>query len=159
LFAAAVLLAATPVNAQQTGAANYPDKPVKIVVSTSAGGGVDTVARLVGDRLTKILGQPFVVENRGGAGGNIGADAVYNAEPDGYTLLPRNRRRSPQATLYKKLSFDPRKLVPVAILSSIRTCSWSRTIFRQDHEEFMVYVKANPGKLNPHRRARHDLAS
>jgi tripartite-type tricarboxylate transporter receptor subunit TctC len=150
VFAAALLIAATPVNAQQTGAANYPDKPVKIIVSTSAGGGVDTVARLVGDRLTKILGQPFVVENRGGAGGNIGADAVYNAEPDGYTLLASQPAPiTTNATLYKKLSFDPTKLVPVAILSSIPNVLLVKNdLPAKTAQEFMAYVKANPGKLN-----------
>src|SRR3954470_5775331 len=83
---ALLLLAATPAAAQDA-AANYPSKPVKIIASVPAGGGVDTVARIVADGLQKKFGQPFVIENRGGAAGNIGAEAVYNSEPDGYTLL------------------------------------------------------------------------
>src|SRR5262245_7798634 len=79
----AALLAATPVNAQS----DYPNKPVKVVVTVPAGGGVDTVTRLVTERMRNVLGQPFVVENKGGAGGNIAADAVFQAPPDGYTLM------------------------------------------------------------------------
>src|SRR6478672_4822839 len=71
----------------QDGAADYPNKAVKIVVSVPAGGGVDTATRIFAERLQNKLGQPFVIENRGGAGGNLGAEAVYGAPPDGYTLL------------------------------------------------------------------------
>ena len=150
IAAAAALLTAAPANAQQSSAANYPDKPVKIVVSTSAGGGVDTVARLVAERLTRILGQPFVVENRGGGGGNIGADAVFNAEPDGYMLLASQPAPiTTNITLYKKLSFDPTKLVSVAILSSIPNVLLVKNDFpAKTAQEFMAYAKANPGKLN-----------
>jgi tripartite-type tricarboxylate transporter receptor subunit TctC len=143
------LFAATPADAQQ-GAGDYPNKPVKIVVSTAAGGGVDTVTRIVAERLRAKLGQPVVVENRGGAGGNIGAEAVYQAEPDGYTLLAS--QPSPITTnvvLYKKLNFDPTKLVPVAILSSIPNTLLVKNDFpAKNLQEFMTYVKANPAKLN-----------
>ena len=84
---AAVLMATSPALAQQDPAADYPNRPVKIIVSVPAGGGVDTVTRIFAARLQQRLGQPFVIENRGGGGGNIGAEAVYTAEPDGYTLL------------------------------------------------------------------------
>src|SRR5258707_12429219 len=85
LTAAAVLLALSPVVAQNP--ADYPSKPVKIIVTVPAGGGVDTVTRIFAERLQQKLGQPFVIENRGGAGGNVGAEAVYVATPDGYTLM------------------------------------------------------------------------
>jgi tripartite-type tricarboxylate transporter receptor subunit TctC len=147
---ALVLFAAAPANAQQGGAADYPNKPVKIVVSTSAGGGVDTVTRIVAERLRGKLGQPVVIENRGGAGGNIGAEVVYQAEPDGYTLLAS--QPSPITTnvvLYKKLNFDPAKFEPVAILSSIPNTLLVKNDFpAKTLQEFMTYVKANPGKLN-----------
>src|SRR5947209_20378603 len=68
-------------------AAAYPNKPVKVIVTVPAGGGVDTVTRIVTEKLQQKLGQPFVIENRGGAGGNIAAEAVFTAEPDGYTLM------------------------------------------------------------------------
>src|SRR3954470_12034447 len=75
---------ASPARAE---APNYPSRPVKIIVSAPPGGGVDIVARVIADRLAKLWGQPFVVENRPGAGGNLGTEAVAGAEPDGYTLL------------------------------------------------------------------------
>src|SRR5690348_15908498 len=84
--ASAALLAASPARAQDA-AADYPNKPVKIVVTVPAGGGVDTVTRIFAERLQQKLGQPFVIENRGGAGGNVGAEAVFTATPDGYTLM------------------------------------------------------------------------
>jgi tripartite-type tricarboxylate transporter receptor subunit TctC len=143
------LLAAAPANAQQA-AAEYPNKPVKVIVSTAAGGGVDTVTRIVTERLRTKLGQPIVIENRGGAGGNIAAEVVYQAEPDGYTLLAS--QPSPITTnvvLYKKLGFDPAKFVPVAILSSIpNTLLVKNDLPAKTLQEFMAYVKANPGKLN-----------
>jgi tripartite-type tricarboxylate transporter receptor subunit TctC len=151
LIAASIiaLLAAAPANAQQA-AAEYPNKPVKVIVSTAAGGGVDTVTRIVTERLRTKLGQPIVIENRGGAGGNIAAEVVYQAEPDGYTLLAS--QPSPITTnvvLYKKLGFDPAKFVPVAILSSIpNTLLVKNDLPAKTLQEFMAYVKANPGKLN-----------
>src|SRR5258707_14879621 len=84
---AAVLAVTLPALAQQDPAADYPNRPVKIIVSVPAGGGVDTGTRIFAARLQQRLGQPFVIENRGGGGGNIGAGAGYTAEPDGYTLL------------------------------------------------------------------------
>ena len=118
IAAAAALLAATPIHAQQ-GAADYPNKPVKVVVTVPPGGGVDTVTRLVTERLRQKLGQPFVIENKGGAGGNIAAESVFHAEPDGYTLMAS--QPSPITTnvvLYKKLNFDPTLFEPVALMSS-----------------------------------------
>src|SRR5262244_1120170 len=95
LALAAALLAIPPALGQQDEAADYPNRPVKIVVSVPAGGGVDTVARIFAAGLQQRLGQPFVIENRGGGGGNIGAETVYTADPDGYTLLASSPRRSP----------------------------------------------------------------
>ena len=95
-----------------------PTKPVKIIVTVPAGGGVDTVTRIFADQLQQRLGQPFVIENRGGAGGNIGAEAVYTAEPDGYTLLASQPAPiTTNVALYKKLNFDPATLEPVAVMS------------------------------------------
>ena len=87
IAAAASLLAALTAFAQEDPAANYPNKPVKIIVTVPAGGGVDAVTRIYAAHLQRQLGQPFVIENRGGAGGNVGAEAVYTAPPDGYTLM------------------------------------------------------------------------
>ena len=134
----------------QDAAANYPNRPIKIVVSVPAGGGVDTVTRMVADGLRKKLGQPVVVENHAGAGGNIGADFVFKSEPDGYTLLAS--QPSPitvNPLLYKKMSFDPTKFEPVAIMTKIANVLLVRPDFpAKDAKEFIAYVKANPGKVN-----------
>lgn len=91
-------------------ASTYPDKPVKIVVAYQAGQGTDTISRYVADHLTKSLGQTFYVENKGGAGGNIGTQAAARAEPDGYTLtMGTNATHNLNAFLYSSLSFDPVK--------------------------------------------------
>src|SRR5215468_514934 len=119
IAAAASLLALSAVaTLAQSPAADYPNKPVKIIVTVPAGGGVDTVTRIFAERLQQKLGQPFVIENRGGAGGNVGAEAVYAATPDGYTLMAS--QPAPLTTnvaLYKKLNFDPALFEPVAVMT------------------------------------------
>jgi tripartite-type tricarboxylate transporter receptor subunit TctC len=146
LLAAAALLAAAPAHAQS----DYPNKPVKVVVTVPAGGGVDTVTRIITDKLRTKLGQPFVVENKGGAGGNIAAESVYQSDPDGYTLMAS--QPAPLTTnvvLYKKLNFDPTQFEPVAIMSSAPNVLLVKNDFpAKTLAEFMTYVKANPGKLN-----------
>jgi tripartite-type tricarboxylate transporter receptor subunit TctC len=150
LIAAAVaVLAMSPALAQPDEAADYPNRPVKIVVSVPAGGGVDTVTRIFAAGLQQRLGQPFVIENRGGGGGNIGAEAVYTADPDGYTLLATQPAPiTSNIALYKKLNFDPTALESVAVMSKFPNV----VLVRQDFpaktvQEFMAYVKANPGKV------------
>jgi tripartite-type tricarboxylate transporter receptor subunit TctC len=142
----AALLAAAPARAQD----NYPSRPIKIIVCLPAGGGVDTVTRIIADKLPKILGQPVVVENKGGQSGNLGAEFVYSAEPDGYTLLasqPAPITTSP--LLFKKLNFDPTKFEPVAVMSAIANTLLVRPDFPANSvKEFIAYAKANPGKLN-----------
>ncbi len=150
LIAAAAALLATSAQAQPSGAADYPNKAVKVVVTVPAGGGVDTVTRLVTERLRQKLGQPFVIENRGGAGGNIAAEYVSQADPDGYTLMAS--QPSPITTnvvLYKKLSFDPTAFEPVALMSSAPNVLLVKNDFpAKTLKEFMDYVKANPSSLN-----------
>jgi tripartite-type tricarboxylate transporter receptor subunit TctC len=149
MTAAAALLAAGPASAQST-AADYPGKPVKIIVNVGPGGGVDTATRIVGERLRARLGQPFVIENRPGAGGNIGAEVVFQSEPDGYTLLSSSP--SPLAIngwLYKKLNFDPAGFEPVAMMSRIPNVLVVRHDFpARSVQDFITHAKANPGKLN-----------
>src|SRR4051812_31762761 len=114
IAASASLLVASA--AAQDPVANYPSKPVKIIVTVPAGGGVDGVTRLFAEKLNQRLKQPFVIENRGGAGGNVGAEAVFTAPPDGYTLMAS--QPAPLTTnvaLYKKLNFDPAALEPVVV--------------------------------------------
>jgi tripartite-type tricarboxylate transporter receptor subunit TctC len=146
---AAALLAAEPAGAQ-SNAADYPGKPVKIIVNVGPGGGVDTATRIVGERLRVRLGQPFVIENRPGAGGNIGAEVVFQSEPDGYTLLSSSP--SPLAIngwLYKKLNFDPAGFEPVAMMSRIPNVLVVRHDFpARSVQDFIAHAKANPGKLN-----------
>ena len=149
LAVAASLLAAS-LAAAQNPAADYPNKPVKIIVANPAGGGVDTVTRIVAEKLHQKFGQPFVVENRGGAGGNIGAEAVFSASPDGYTLM--TSAPSPITAnifLYTKLSFDPAKLEPVAVLGTFPNTLLVKNDFpAKTVQEFIAYVKANSGKVN-----------
>jgi len=149
LLATAALIAATPAQAQSE-AGDYPNKPVKVVVTVPAGGGVDTVTRIVTERLRIKLGQAFVVENKGGAGGNIAAESVFQSDPDGYTLMAS--QPAPLTTnvvLYKKLNFDPTQFEPVSITSSAPNVLLVKNDFpAKTLAEFMTYVKANSAKLN-----------
>src|SRR5205809_6435985 len=150
LIAAAVaVLAMSPALGQPDEPADYPNRPVKIVVSVPAGGGVDTVTRIFAAGLQQRLGQPFVIENRGGGGGNIGAETVYTAEPDGYTLLASQPAPiTSNIALYKKLNFDPVALESVAVMSKIPNVLLVRQDFpARTVQEFIAYAKANPGKL------------
>jgi tripartite-type tricarboxylate transporter receptor subunit TctC len=131
-------------------ALDYPTRPVRFVVGFPAGGQQDIMARLIGQWLSERLGQQFIVENRPGAGGNIGAEAVINSPPDGYTMLLVGSPNAINATLYDKLNFVfLRDIVPVA--------SFARTpLVMEVHPsmpvntlpEFIAYAKANPGKVN-----------
>ena len=145
----AVLLAPAQAFAQGDVAAHYPSRAVKIIVSAPPGGGLDIAARVVADRLAKIFAQPFVVENRPGAGGNLGAEAVAQAEPDGYTLLAA--QPAPLTTnvvLYKKLNFDPATFEPLAIMTSIpNTLTVRKNFPARSVAELVAYAKANPGKV------------
>jgi tripartite-type tricarboxylate transporter receptor subunit TctC len=131
-------------------AANYPNGPVKVIVSVSAGGGVDTVTRIVADKLQKRFGQPVVVENRIGAGGGIAGDAVFTSAPDGYTLLasPPNTITI-SALLHLSINFDPAAFEPVAVMSKFPNVLLVRPDFPvATAAQFLAYAKANPDKLN-----------
>jgi len=149
LIAAAASLLATSAALGQDPAADYPSRPVKIVVSVPAGGGVDTVTRIFAAKLEQRLGQPFVIENRGGGGGNIGTQAVYTSEPDGYTLLATQPAPiTSNIALYKKLNFDPVALEPVAVMSKFPNVLLVRKGFpAKTVQEFLAHVKAHPGKV------------
>ena len=144
---ASVAMLATQASAQD---ANYPNRPVHIIVCVPAGGGVDTVTRFIAEKLEKRLGQPVVVENRSGAGGNIGAEVVFKSDPDGYTLLASQPAPiTVNPLLYKGISFDPTKFEPVAIMTIIPNVLLVREDFpAKTAQEFMAYAKANPGKIN-----------
>src|SRR5215470_14196728 len=145
----ATLVAAVQALAQDDVARRYPNRAVKIIVSAPPGGGLDIATRVIADRLAKIFAQPFVVENRPGAGGNLGAEAVAQAEPDGYTLLAA--QPAPLTTNvvpYKKLNFDPATFEPLAIMTSIpNTLTVRKNFPARSVAELVAYAKANPGKV------------
>jgi tripartite-type tricarboxylate transporter receptor subunit TctC len=134
----------------QAQPANYPSQPIKVVVSVPAGGGVDTAMRIVAEGMRQRLGQPVVIENKGGQSGNFGAETVFAAEPDGYTLMAS--QPSPltvNVLLYKKINYDPTAFVPIAVMTTIPNALAVRADFpAKTLEEFVAYAKANPGKLN-----------
>jgi tripartite-type tricarboxylate transporter receptor subunit TctC len=148
--AAAALMVTAQAFAQGDAATHYPNRVVKIIVSAPPGGALDIAARVIADRLTKMWRQPFVVENRPGASGNLGAEAVAQAEPDGYTLLAA--QPAPLTTnvvMYKKLNFDPAAFEPLAIMTSIpNTLTVRLDLPATSVAELIAYAKANPGKLN-----------
>lgn len=146
---AGVIVAVAAAGAED-GAANFPDHPIRVIVAVPAGGGVDAVTRLVTFKMRAILGQPLAVENKSGAAGTVAAEAVYNAAPDGYTLLAS--QPAPITTnpfLYKSLNYDPAQFIPVAIMSHIANVLMVRENFpAKTVQELIAYAKANPGKLN-----------
>jgi tripartite-type tricarboxylate transporter receptor subunit TctC len=142
--------AALPAVSRVARAQAYPSRPVRIVVGFPAGGSFDVVARLFGQWLSERLGQPFIVENRSGAGGNIGTEVVVNAQPDGYTLLLVNDTHAVNATLYEKLNFNfIRDIAPIASIASVpNVMQVNPAVPAQSVSEFIAYAKANPGKIN-----------
>jgi tripartite-type tricarboxylate transporter receptor subunit TctC len=142
--------AAAPAFPQRASALDYPTRPVRIIAGFAAGGGVDVTARLIGQWLTDRLGQSFVIENRPGAGGNIGTEAVVNAAPDGYTLLLATVPNAVNASLYEKLSFNfIRDIVPVAgIIRVPMVILLNPSVPAATVAEFISYAKANPDKVN-----------
>ena len=142
--------AVTPGLVRAQDAAAFPDHPVRVIVSTAAGGGVDAFARIVTAKMSADLGQPFPVENRAGAGGSVGADAVFHSTPDGYTLLAS--QPAPITTnglLLKTLDYDPAQLAAVAIMSHIPNVLLVRPdLPAKTVQELIAYAKENPGKLN-----------
>ena len=142
--------AALSVVAPRARAQAYPSRPVRLIVGFAAGGGNDIVARLIGQWLQERLGQPFVVENRPGAGTNIATDAVVNAPADGYTLLLAGLPNATNPTLYANLKFDfMRDIAPVAgIIRIPNVMVVHPSVAAKTIPEFIGYAKANPGKVN-----------
>ena len=128
----------------------YPSRPVRIIVGFAAGGSADIIARLIGQWLSERLGQPFVIENRPGAGSNIATEAVVQAPPDGYTLLLVTSANAINATLYDKLNFNfIRDIAPVASIIRVpNVMEVNPSVPAKTVPEFIAYAKANPGKIN-----------
>src|SRR5258707_4481930 len=129
---------------------DYPTRPVRWVVGYPPGGATDILARLIGQRLSERLGQQFVIENKPGAGNNIGTEAVVNAEPDGYTVLLVNPANYINASLYTNLKFNfVRDIAPIAAFNRVpNVMTVSNDVPAKTVADFIAYVKANPGKVN-----------
>ena len=142
--------AVLPVVSRVAGAQAYPSRPVRIVVPFPAAGLSDIVTRLVGQWLSERLGTPFIIENRPGAGSNLGTEVVVNAPPDGYTLLNLSSANATNATIYEKLNFNfIRDIAPVASLVRFPyVLEVSPSVPVKTVPELIAYAKANPGKLS-----------
>ena len=131
-------------------AAGFPDRPIRVIVPYPAGSNTDDLARIVGVGLTERLGQPVVIDNRGGAGGTIGVQAVVQAKPDGYTLLLHTNAIATEPVVKKNLPYDARKdLIPISMLiSSPNVLIVNPSLPVMTVAELIAYAKANPGKVN-----------
>ena len=143
LALAALLLPGAPM------AADYPTRPIKLLVGAAAGGTTDTMARTIAEPLSALFGQPVLVENRPGAGGNLAAEAVARAAPDGYTLLVSFTSHTINATLYPKLPFDPvASFSPIAMISTVPSLLVGNPqLPAKDLAELIALAKQKPGKL------------
>ncbi len=146
-FAAAALACALALPAH---ALDYPTRPVRLVVGFPPGGSADIVARIVGQALTERMGQSFVIDNKPGAGSNLGTDIVARAEPDGYTLMADSVSNAINPTLYKKLTYDQIKdFVPVASIDVVpNVMDINIDLPVKTVPEFVAYAKANPGNIS-----------
>ena len=149
LFAVGVI-GLTLAGISNTLAQDYPTRPVRWIVPYPAGGATDIVARIIGQSLSERLGQQFIIENKPGAGNNIGTEAVVHAAPDGYTVLLVNPANAINATLYQKLSFNfIRDMVPVGGFMRVpNVMEVNPAVPANTVAEFIAYAKANPGKIN-----------
>jgi tripartite-type tricarboxylate transporter receptor subunit TctC len=146
----AVGAAALPAVSRVAWTQTYPSRPVRWIVGFPPGGGNDIFGRLIGQWLSERLGQPFVIVNRPGAGGNIATEAVVRASPDGYTLLLANAANAINASVYDKLNFDfIRDIAPVAGIVRVSVVMVVHpSVPAKTFPEFIAYAKANPDKLN-----------
>jgi tripartite-type tricarboxylate transporter receptor subunit TctC len=141
--------AALPIVGRSARAQTYPARPVRVIVPVAAGGANDVTARLIGQRLSEHLGQQFVIENRPGAGTNIGTEAVIRSAPDGYTLLIAGSNAAINPTLFKSLNFNfIRDTVPIASIVRVpQLMQVTPSLPVKTVPEFIAYAKANPGKI------------
>src|SRR5688572_2207495 len=138
----------SPLAALAQGA--YPNKPIRVIVPFSAGSTTDIIARAITDKMSQSMGQPIVIENRGGAGGTVGQAAVARAEPDGYTVLVHSSSHTVAPSTYAKLPFDTQRdfagVTPIAQLPNVLVISPAKGM--KDLPSLVKYARANPGKLN-----------
>jgi tripartite-type tricarboxylate transporter receptor subunit TctC len=148
LFALGLCALVLPIGT--ASALDYPTRPVRFVVGYPAGGSTDIIARLIGQRLSERLGQQFVIENKPGAGNNIGTETVVRADPDGYTVLLVNPANFINTSLYANLNFNfVRDITPVASFIRVpNVMTVPQDLPTKTVAEFIAYVKANPGKVN-----------
>jgi tripartite-type tricarboxylate transporter receptor subunit TctC len=148
--ASLLVLTASALLAGPAAAQSYPNKPIKIIAPFAPGGVADVLARLVGDKLQKSLGQPVIVENRPGAGGNIGADLVAKSAPDGYTLLMSSAGiLTINGSIYPKISFDPATaFTPVTLVADMPSVvAVNSSIEAKSLQDFISYAKKNEGNI------------
>jgi tripartite-type tricarboxylate transporter receptor subunit TctC len=140
---------ALPAASDFARAQTYPARPVRLIAPFPPGGSVDLTARLIGHWLSERLGQQIIVENRPGAGGNLGSEAAMNSPADGYTILLCSVANAISATLYAKLNYDFRNVAPVAAISRAPNVMVVHpSVPAKTVPEFIAYAKANPGKIN-----------
>jgi tripartite-type tricarboxylate transporter receptor subunit TctC len=142
-----LLLAAFPVSAQVLDP--YPSKPLRFILPFPPGGPTDILGRLIGERLASSLGQPVIVENRGGAGGNVGAEAAAKSAPDGYTLVLVAPSLAISPSLYSKLNYDPlRDFAPVSLVATVPNVIVTQPALASTLQEFIALAKTKPGGMN-----------
>src|SRR5260221_8254846 len=144
-FALLALLLCTAAQAQDA----YPSKPLRLILPFPPGGGTDILGRLVAERLAARLGQPVVTDNRGGAGGNVGAEAAARAAPDGYTLLFAATTLAISPSLYAKLNYDLKDLAPISLVATVPNVMITHpSVPARTLQEFIALARAKPGELN-----------
>src|ERR1043166_4343003 len=150
LVALSLSLAGLSLASGSACALDYPTRPVRWIVPYPAGGATDIMARLIGHRLSERLGQQFIIENKPGAGNNIGTETVANAAPDGYTVLLVNPANFINTSLYANLKFNfVRDIAPIASFNRVpNVMTVNKDVPAKTVAEFIAYVKANPGKIN-----------
>jgi tripartite-type tricarboxylate transporter receptor subunit TctC len=134
----------------QQAAQPYPSKPIKLILPFPPGGGTDILGRVIAEKLGASLGQPVVVENRGGAGGNVGAEAAARSAPDGYTIVLVAPSLAISPTLYSKLNYDPLKdFAPIALVASVPNVMITHpSVPANNLQEFIALAKSKPGGMN-----------
>src|SRR5688500_18036135 len=127
----------------------WPVRPIRFILPFPPGGGTDILGRLIAERLSAALGQPVVTENRGGAGGNVGAEAAARAAPDGYTLVLVAPSLAISPTLYSKINYDPVKdFAPISLVATVPNVMITQASMPATLQEFIIAAKAKPEALN-----------